>query len=195
MRRTNRSRRVGRLLFFIPVIVVLAIVFLAFVSYLTVQTGTLVIRAQSSGRYSTSIALHPQVSIGSTTKVAPFNLTLPQSQYTVIFGPLAWYTTPAPRTMVLPLGKTAYAVGVYSPITRGIAVSQNGFNSSTVTALHGVTPVVWINAGTVPVTIEVSNVGSMILNPSENFTAIFSSSGAFSFDIPGSGLSGTVQSL
>jgi hypothetical protein len=194
MSRAKSSRRTGRIIFFIPIVVVLAIVLLAFVSFLTVQSGTLEVMAQSSGRYSPSVSLHPYVSIGSTTQVAPFNLSLAQSQYTVVFGPLSWYKTPAPKTLVLSLGKTEFAVGVYSPIMRGIAVSQNGFNSSSVTALHGVTPIVWINVGTLPVSIEVSNGGRVLLNPSQNYTAIFSSTGTFSFDIPNSGFSGTVQS-
>jgi len=78
---------------------------------------------------------------------------------------------------------------------KGIAMSQNGFNSSSVTALHGVTPVVWINVGTLPVSIEVSSGGRVLLNPSQNYTMVFSSSGTFSFDIPNSGFSGTVLSM
>ena len=191
--RTRSSRRVGRILFFIPVFVVLAIIAFAFATSLTVQTGTLVVMAKSSGPQS--VALHPAVSVGSTTQIAPFNISLPQSQYTVVLGPHAWYKAPPPRTLLLSLGKTEYAVGVYTPATRGIAVSQNGFNSSTVTALHGVTPVVWVNVGSSPVSIEISGVGRLLLNPAQNFTAIFSSVGTFGYDVPGSGFSGSVQSL
>lgn len=185
----------GKLIFFIPVVIVLAIVAFAFVSFLTVQTGTLIVRAESSGRYSPSVILHPEVSVGSTTQVAPFNLTLPQDQYTVVFGSLTWYETPPPRTLELSLGKTEFAVGVYSPIMKGISVTQNGFNTTNITALHGVTPVVWINVGGLPVSIEVSGGGRVLVNPSRNYTVVFSSTGTFTFSIPNTEFNGTVRSL
>jgi hypothetical protein len=185
----------GRLLFFIPVIAVLVLVAFALVSVLFSASGTLVVEAMSSGRYSPSVQLHVVVSVGSSTGTTPFNFTLPQAEYTVVYGPINWYVTPPSRSLFVPNGKTTYANALYVPITRAITVTNGGFNSTFVTAMHGVTPVVWMNRGDAVVVVEVDTMGRIPLNPSQNYTTVFPYSGTFNFDILGTNFAGAVRSL
>lgn len=192
--RPKRTRRLGRLAFFIPTIVILILVVVAFVTVLSVQSGTLVVYAESSGRYAPSVALRPTVTVGSVTRISPFNLTLSQGEYTVTYGPLEWYATPSARSIFVSNGRTQFAAGVYSPIIRTIAITQSGFNMTAVTAMHGVTPVVWLNEGGSSVVLEIHSLRYVTLNPSQNFTFVFPSGGTFSFDVPNTSFNGTVVS-
>jgi hypothetical protein len=91
-------------------------------------------------------------------------------------------------------GKTEYAVAVYSPIVRKVSISTTGFNATTITVLHGITPVVWMNTGSTVVVLEISNLGRTSIGPSQNYTTIFPSSGTFSFDIFNTNFTGAVYS-
>ncbi|MDG6901555.1 MAG: hypothetical protein JRM80_06295 [Nitrososphaerota archaeon] len=191
----SKSKRFGRVIFFVPVVAVLALMVIGLMSIASITTGTLVLETMSSGRYSPSIQLHATVTVGSTVRTSPFNLTLSQGSYTVVYGALAWYVTPVPRSLFLPNGKTEYAVGTYSPILRGIAITPNGLNSTDITAEHGVTPVVWVNERSAVTVLVVSGVGRIPLNPYQNYTMVFPSQGSFFFDIFNTGLNGTIHSL
>jgi hypothetical protein len=76
---------------------------------------------------------------------------------------------------------TSYAVGVYDPISRVIQVTNSGFNATTVTALHGITPVNWTNPSNVAVTLEGSPAGTQVLLPGQTYSYIFPSAGTFEF--------------
>lgn len=194
MSRKNAPSRTGRIVFFIPVLIMLVIVAFGIISFISTQSGTLVVEAMSSGRYSPTIQLHPSVSVSNKTMQSPFNLTLPHGQYTVVFGPLSWYLTPAARTVVVSGGKTQFAVAVYAPVVRVISISSAGFNSTAVTAEHGLTPVVWVNVGVELYTLNIQGLARVSLNPGENYTAIFSSQGTFGYSVLNSGYNGTVRS-
>jgi hypothetical protein len=189
------SRRFGRLIFFVPTLLVIAIVAFGIANFISVQNSTLIVEASSSGQYSPSLQLHPQVTVGSTTKVSPFNITLPQGTYTVVFGEVTWYVTPTPRTVVLSGGKTEFADAVYDPVVREIAITSSGFNATSLTALHGVTPVVWVNLSEDVVVLNIKNLDSVSLSPGQNFTRIFSTTGTFDFSLLNTGFSGTIESL
>ena len=176
-----------------PVVIILVLVVLAFGSGLAGGTGTLVFMAASSSRYSSSVELHATFTIGSSTETSPVNLTLSQGTYTISFGPLNWYITPASRTVTLARGSTEYVYTTYDPILRKISVSQGGFNVTSVTALHGVTPVVWTNDGDSAVTLHVDSIGTVIIDPSRNYTAVFATGGTFQYDIPRTNFSGSVK--
>ena len=187
------SRRTGRLLFFLPVGLLLLLLVLALVSWIPAQNGTLLVETFSSGRYTPSVQIHPSVTVGSVTKVSPFNLSLPQGEYNVVFGPVAWYATPDSRSVPLVGGKTAFAVAYYSPLVRVIAVTPDGFNATSVTAKHSVTPVVWVNTGSAAIVIQIDGVGRVSLAPSANYTAVFASTGTFGYSIYNTAFSGSVQ--
>lgn len=195
MRRTKSSKRLGKLLFFIPVMAISVLVVLGLVSSITSGSGTLVINAVSSGRYSPSVQLRVSATVGAVTQTTPFNLSLSQGEYVVVYGPKEWYATPPSRSVFLPNGRTEYAIAAYSPILRAIAITPNGFNSTSVTAMHGVTPVVWINQGNSVAVLEINNIRSVALNPSQNYTMVFSSAGTYGFAIFDTNYTGLVQSL
>ena len=190
----RRQKSLGKLAFFVPVVVIALVVVVGIIYSATTQTGTLIVVAYSSGRYSPQVALHPKVEVGAQTSTAPFNLTLPDGTYSVTYEPISWYTTPNSRTVTIVGGRTAYAVGVYSPVVRVISIGSNGFNSTSVTALHGVTPVVWVNDNSTFAVVDISSVGRIILEPSQNYTMIFPSAGAYLYEILNTGFSGTVTS-
>jgi hypothetical protein len=195
LNRKRQRRRFGGLVFFVPTVLAVAVVAFAIVSFLSVQNGTLVVEASSSGRYSPPVPLHPHVTVDGTTEVSPFNVTLPQGTYTVTFGEVAWYATPPPRTVVVSGGKSQFAVGVYSPILREIAITSSGFNSTAVTALHGVTPVVWVNLSHDSVVLDIKNLNVITIGPGGNFTKIFPTEGSFDFSLLDTGFNGTVESV
>ena len=173
--------RFGRLVFFIPILIVLLLVAFALWSGATGTSGVLMVRAQSASSASTS--LPASVSVNGETSTVPFNLTLAQGSYVVTFNPLGWYTAPPPETVVVPAGKTSYAVGVYTPVERVVAISNDGFNQTSITALHGVTPVVWVNEAGSPVVLDVQGVKAVPLEAGQNYTQVFQSAGKFAYSI------------
>jgi hypothetical protein len=184
----------GKFLFFIPVIAIIVIVVVGLISITPSQAGTLVVQAMTSNRYSQSFALHVSATVGTSTETTPFNVTLVQGEYTVTYGPVEGYHTPMSRSVFLTGGKTEYAVAVYSPVVRSISMSGNGFNATTVTVLHGITPVVWINTGSNVVVLELQGFGRTSIGPSQNYTAIIASKGTLTFDIFNTGFTGTIYS-
>ena len=86
----RRQKSLGRLVFFIPVVVIALVVVVGIVYSTTTQSGTLIVVAYSSGRYSPQVALHPRVEVGAQTSTAPFKRTLPDGTYAVTYEPVAW---------------------------------------------------------------------------------------------------------
>lgn len=193
VKRRKVSSTVGRILFAIPVVVIVALVILGLASTLSAHNGTLTVEAVSSGRFSPPIQLKVQATVGARTEVTPFNLSLPQGEYSVAFGNESWYIAPANRSVSLLGGKTAYVIGTYEPIVRAISVTASGFNTTELTAEHGVTPVVWINQGDTVEVLEVSGVGRVPLSPSQNYTKVFDTQGTVTFAILNTGYSGTIR--
>lgn len=195
MKRNRNPGRNGKLLFFAPIVLVVGLVILGFYSAYSSRAGTLVVDAISSGRYSPSIPLHATATVGTTTQATPFNVTLNQGEYMVDYGAVAWYAAPSSRAIFVPAGKSLFAIGVYNPILRVIAASSQGFNSTSVSALHGVTPVVWVNLGGSYVVLEIDGVGRVTLQPSQNYTRVFQNPGTFYFDIFDTSFVGSVRSI
>jgi hypothetical protein len=194
MSRSKGSPRFGRIIFLIPVVVIVALVFFAIFDTGATQPGTLDVVAESSGRYSPSVQLHVSVAVGSTVETSPFNFSLSQGQYLVTYGPAEWYVTPPSRLVSVLSGRMQYAIGTYEPLIRAISINQTGFNATSITALHGVTPVVWINQGASRVILEIDSIGNIPLNPSQNYTTVLPSQGTYSFDIFNTRFGGTVTS-
>lgn len=192
-KQSRRSKTFGKLAFFIPVVAIALVVIFGVLNAATTQSGVLIVEAYSSARYSPRVGLTPQVQVGSQTMTAPFNLTLTGGTYQVTFGAVSWYTAPGSRSVTIVGGRTAYAVGVYSPVVRVISIGSHGFNSTSVTAMHDVTPVVWVNNNSTFAVLDVSSVGHVVLEPSQNYTVVFSSAGAFGYDIPNTAFNGTVS--
>ena len=159
------------------------------------QSGTLAVEAVSSGRYYSPVQLAVTARVGQTSQTTPFNLTLSQGEYTVTYGNLSWYITPPPRSVDLIGGKLAYALGTYVPVVVAISLTQNGFNTTSVTTKHGVTPVVWVNIGNTPEILLLGSVGRISLDPSQNYTHVFASQGTYDYSILGTSLGGTVDSV
>ena len=112
----------------IPVVVFGVMVILAFNYFNGPGNGTLIIEAQSQGTGGGASQLYVAVTVNGVTYLTPHNVTLPQGPYTVDFPSASWYTSPAPRTINVLGGRTAYAIGVYVPNTVVVGVSKGGIN-------------------------------------------------------------------
>jgi len=181
--------------FFIPVIAIVIIVAFALYSTVSTQSGTLVVEARTSGRYSPSVQLRVPATVGTTTELTPYNLSLGRGTYTVSWAAQDWYHSPPPRSILVVGGKVQYALGLYDPVLRVISVTPEGFNSTAISALHGVTPVVWVNRGSGYAVLLIDTLGNIVLQPSENFTYIFPSTGSFHFELFNTNYGGYVRSL
>lgn len=102
------------------------------------------------------------------------------------FNPIPWYNTPAPDTVSVIGHVTAYAIGSYPVAVRVIEITAAGFNSSAISALHDVTPVVWINKLGTSVSIGVEPYGTENLQPGQNFTAIYQKTGTYDYGLSSS---------
>ena len=179
MKTAKRRRRLGTLFFFIPIVLIVAVIAYAVVTGTASPVGTLIVTAQSSARYSASVTLEPQVTVGTQRETAPHTFSLDQGTYTVVYSSLTWYTTPPQRVINVTAGKTSYAVGVYDPTVETVSISGNRFSASQVGAMHGVTPVVWVNKMTEPTIIFVGSNAGVEVQPSQNLTYVFRSTGSF----------------
>lgn len=181
VKRSKRSRRLGTLIFFIPVVVVLALVVFAVVEAVFLNNGTLEVTAMSSGPYSSPVPLEAPASVNGVSMTTPFNLSLGQGSYTVTFGSLRWYNTPKPVSVTVPRGTIAYALGSYTPTVRHVALSGTTFNGTSTTALHGVTPVVWINTTGNDEVLESAQFSTRDILPGQSYAMVFPTSGTFTF--------------
>ena len=193
MRKSKKGARYSNAVFFVPVVIVLLLVAFALLSGATVTTGVLVITAQSSGNPKAPI--HVKAVVGGFTGTTPFNVTLSQGDYVVAFGQLSWYTIPSSNPVTVNKGQTQYAVGVYRPISKTIAITDTGFNSTTVVALHGVTPVTWINQGQSALILRVQGLDPISLQPGQTSTQVFPGTGTFLFSCSSFSSIGSLESV
>ena len=191
--RARRFSKAGHLLFFAPIAAIAFLVVFGLLGAASTRDGTLVVEAVSSGRYAPSVPLHISATVEGKSADTPFNATLPQGYYTVTFGSAAWYLTPPPRSVSLRGGGTAYAVGTFDPVLKIVEITQTGFNSTSVSALHGVTPVVWINKGGSGVTLEIAPDTRIYLQPSQNYTTVFQAAGTYGFSVFNTDFVGSVN--
>jgi len=192
LKNRKKGGRIGTLLFFIPVILIMAVVVYAIVSATGSQNGTLVVEAQSSGQSSHVISLAVAVSVNGQKVTTPATLTLSQGTYTVTFSGIPWYVTPPTRVVLVPAAKTSYAVGTYDPIEEFVSVNGGSFNRTSLSVLHGVTPVVWINPSSTDQVIYSPPMGKVDIPPMQNFTYVFPQKGTFVVYFPAGG-SGSVD--
>ena len=180
----KRRRRIGTLLFLLPVLLLVALIAYQVFATSTFQTGTLIVEAQSSTKYYSATALSVRVTVGSQAGSTPLTLALTQGVYNVTFSEQKWYITPPEKSVSVSAGKSAYAIGIYNPIVEFVSVSQGQFNTTQLSTKHGVTPVVWVNHSSVYETIDSQVTGRVIIPPLQNFTFVFQTAGTFLFSLP-----------
>lgn len=191
VRTRKRHRRLEKLAFFIPFLVILvAVIYVYGVN--AKGPGQVIITAETSGRYYPARTLGVDATVGGNTGTTPFNVSLSEGTYTVYFGSLPWFATPAPRAVTVLPGVPVYAIGTYDPVLRTIVVTQSAFNTTSVTAFHTVTPVVWVNTSGGYVVLNIAPVGRVLINPGQNFTHVFSQPGTYDFGFYFGGAGGSV---
>lgn len=112
-------------------------------------------------------------------------LSLTQGTYTVVFSSVKWYSTPLPRTVSVLAGKTAYALGVYDPIVKGVSIEGSRFNATTTSVKHGVTPFVLINKMSSFAVVQGGPTGTIIIQSAKNFTYVFQNAGTYTLTLSG----------
>jgi hypothetical protein len=173
------------LLFFIPIVLVLALVAYAIFDTTTFRNGTLVVNAETSNRYYSVRYLNVSVSVSGKPGITPLTLSLSQGTYTVSFASQQWFRSPQSRTVVLGAGQTSYVVGVYDPNPVLIAINQGAFNASKVAVMHGFTPLILINPTPDYQVVSSSFTGRIFIAPFQNYTYIFQTRGTFAFSLVG----------
>ena len=181
----RKGDRFGTLVFLIPILLVVALVAFAVIETASFKNGTLIVKAQTSTRYSPSVNLNASVSVAGKSGVTPFTLSLPQGTYTVSFPTQPWVMSPPSRNVNVTSGGTAYVVGVYTPIPVSVSVAQGKFNRTSADVLHKVTPLVWVNPSSEDETITSSLTGQIVIPPMQNYTYVFRSQGTFAFSFVG----------
>ncbi len=186
----GQNRKIGNFIFFLPMIVLLGIIVLGFLTACINSDGVLVVQAQSEyGR--TMRYIQASATVDGSAGKTPFNLTLKSSTYTVTFAQIPGYRTPLPLTVPVIGGQANFALGVYKPIPEVIEVSPSGFNASEPKGIHAVTPFVWINTGSEAVQLQ-SNAFNVVISPSQNYTRVFETPGTYTIFILGTDASQTV---
>lgn len=150
------------------------------------RPGQLIVQAKALDRHPGAgqryVDLSVQATVEGISRTTPFTLTLSPGTYTVSFSPLPWYRVLNPQlTISLPAGTTAYATGLYEPVPVVIAVKEGAFNVTKVRALHGVTPVIWVNQGANYTVLHIQPYGRVVLYPGQNFTWVYDEPGTYSF--------------
>lgn len=178
MKRTGKyNPRLGKLVFLAPAVVIGILVVYAY--FQINSPGTLVVNAEDENL--AQLTVHFTVNGNSFT--TPSKLTLPQGSYVVSFDTMNWYYPPASRDVVVTPHQTVYAVGSYTPVTRFVQVTAGGFNVTSVTALHGVTPITWINPTSSLVTFSGGPFQQVRVNPGQTYTYTFPSIGSFQLNV------------
>jgi hypothetical protein len=185
MKAKKRGKRFGALAFFIPIVLIVAVIAYAIISGTASPMGTLVVKAQSSSRYYSPVGLNASVTVGTRSGVTPLTLSLAAGVYTVTFSSLPWYSTPSAREITVLGGQSSYAVGVYDPLVRVVSIDQNRFNNTSLSAMHGVTPIVFVNHMSSSVVLESDLTGNIPIRSSQNFTYVFQGAGTFGFTLSG----------
>jgi hypothetical protein len=182
----KRRDRYGTLVFLIPVVLVVALAAYAIFDATLSQDGTLIVTAQTSAKYYPVEYLNVAVSLAGKSGTTPFNITLPQGTYTVTFPSQRWFTSPLSRTVNVTARGDSFVVGVYDPIPVTVSVSQTKFNTTAISVLHKVTPLIWVNPTNGYEVISSTLTGRIIIAPMQNYTYVFQESGSYSFSIVGS---------
>jgi hypothetical protein len=192
MKGRKKRGRYGTLLFAVPIVVVVLAVAYQLISVTYFNTGTLVVQAQSSARYYPSVFLNVSASVGALSGSTgtqegqtPLTLSLTQGAYTVSFPTVQWYSAPQSRMVNILAGKTSYAVGVYDPIVKGVAIESNQFNATAISAKHGVTPVVWVNKMNSYAVVQGAPTGTIMIQPMTNYTYVFQTPGKYTITLFG----------
>ena len=103
----------------------------------------------------------------------------PRGPDVVSFGTIPWYYPPTARDVTITPGYQTYAVGSYQPETKFVQVTVSGFNETTVAALHGVTPVTWINPSSSLVTFSGGPFQQVRLESGQSYTYTFTTPETF----------------
>jgi hypothetical protein len=193
MKRRKPSRRVGLIIFLLPLLIVAGFAAILSYQYFSVGNGTLFVNAVSSGRYSPSVSLKVQVKINGMTETTPFNTTEPDGTYVISFSAAPGYATPENKTVVVSRGSSVYAVATYSPTVVIITLTADGFTPPSVNAVHGVTPVVWVDRTGVDSAIEVAPGVSRDLFADSNVTYIYQVAGTYTYSLNAGQWTGTVS--
>jgi hypothetical protein len=190
----RKESRYSWLLFFIPIIIVAGLVFVAaYGSLFGNNMGELRVQAEAMPYHSPATSLSVQASVNGTALTTPSSLSLAAGKYTVSFASAAGYYPPTTRHVTVLAGKTSYAVSVFVPIKKVITFTPTAFNSTRITATHQVTPVFWVNISDQVVTLQSAAFGSRPIQPGGNMSMVFQSPGTFTFWIYGnSGVLGQV---
>ncbi len=176
-RKSRYDPRVGKLLFILPAAI---IIILGVYAYVQLNApGTLIVQAESKS----GSPLNVVATVNGKTGTTPWTLSLTQGNYQVTFPSLTWYYTPQPHDVTVEPGTTAYAVAVYDPVGKVIQVTPSGFNSTTVTALHGVTQVNFTNPSSSVVTFQGSPFGNVALSPGQTLSYTYPSAGSYEYKI------------
>jgi hypothetical protein len=176
-RKSKYSSRLGKLFFIIPIVIIGSLVVYAFVELNA--PGTVIVTAETTA----GVELHVEATIDGKTGQTPWTLSLPQGNYIVNYTSVQWYYPPVSRDVGLLPGNTVYAAVAYSPIQRIIQVTPLGFNETTVTALHGVTPVNFTNPSSSTVSLEGSLISRLVIAPGQTYGYIFPSAGTYEFAV------------
>jgi len=185
MRGRKKRGKFGTLLFALPVILFVIIIAYQLILVNYFQSGTMIVEAQSTGKYYRVVGLNVSVNVGTQAGTTPLTLSLTQGSYTVTFPTIQWYSTPQSRTASVVAGRTTYAVGVYDPIVKKVSIEGNQFNATTVSAKHGVTPLIWINKMSGYAVLQGGPTGTIIIQPAQNYTYVFQNAGTYTFALFG----------
>jgi hypothetical protein len=185
--RKKKESRFSSLLFFIPVVVVTLLVVVALMGDLPggSRDGKLQVEAKAYPYDSAPVSLSVEASVNGTAMRTPSNLSLTPGHYVVVFPTLAGYSPPSSRKVPVQAGTTTFAIGTYTPIWKVISFSQTYFNSTHISAVHGVTPVFWVNVSGQVVTLQSSFFGTRPIQPGGNTSFVFQTTGTFTFWIYG----------
>ena len=183
----KRRRLFGKLLFALPFLLLVAAIVYGYFS--ASQPGSLVVDARDA---HTLNPLAVQAYVNGKSVTTPTTLSLVQGVYNVTFSQLEWYQTPGARTVSLSGGHTAYALGEYTPTPEIIRISSQGFDITSISAKSGLSPVVWVNTSAQFVVLLGDQFNRVIINPNQNFTYIYQSTGRFQYSIWQTDFTGTV---
>ena len=171
--RSRYNPLLGKLLFIIPAIVIIAVGAYAYVSLN--QPGKLIVNAQSPSGDPVSAP----AAVNGKSVQTPYTVSLAAGTYTVTYGHVQWYYTPGEKSVSLLPGVTSYAVAVYEPVVRVVTIGANGFNTTSITALHKVTPINFTNTGSSTVAMTGLPFGTEFIGPGRSFTYTFNAAGTY----------------
>ena len=191
----RKESRYSWLLFFIPVIVIGALVLAPILAgaFGRGNFGTLIVEANGHPYHSKPVSLQVQATINSMSVTTPSRSSLASGRYLISFATVPGYYPVPSRSIPLQAGQDTYAVGDYYPIKTVIDFTSSTFNATRAHAVHGVTPVFWVNTSNQIVTLQSTFFGTLQVVPGGNATYIFQAVGTFEFWIYNNpGVLGTV---